>query len=162
LSGIQTHMDIYTTLAAAAGEENIVKKVRVEQKQFLDGVNNLDYWMGKADDSARDHFFYYYESSIKAVRYKQWKLHFETSENYYDIYEKQKFPIMYNLRLDPFESFDGTTDRSDILQAKQWINEPMQLLLNEHIKTLTEYPPVQKAASFDFSSLIDQLMQGKQ
>jgi arylsulfatase len=69
---------------------------------------------------------------------------------------------MYNLRLDPFESFDGTTDRSDILQAKQWINEPMQLLLNEHIKTLTEYPPVQKAASFDFSSLIDQLMQGKQ
>lgn len=162
LNGIQTHMDIYTTLAAAAGEENIVKKVREEQKQFLDGVNNLDYWMGKADDSARDHFFYYYESSIKAVRYKQWKLHFETSENYYDIYEKQKFPIMYNLRLDPFESFDGTTDRSDILQAKQWINEPMQLLLNEHIKTLTEYPPVQKAASFDFSSLIDQLMQGKQ
>ncbi len=162
LSGIQAHMDIYTTLAAAAGEPDIAEKVEKEYKQPIDGVNNLDYWMGKTDESARDHFFYYYESSIKAVRYKQWKLHFETSEHYYDTYEKQKFPIFYNVRMDPFESFDGVTDRSDIVQAKQWLNEPVQHLLGEHIKSLTEYPPVQKAATFDFSALMDQLASGKQ
>jgi len=161
LSGIQTHMDIYTTLAAAAGEPDIAEKVEKKYKQPIDGVNNLDYWMGKTDESARDHFFYYYESSIKAIRYKQWKLHFETSENYYDSYQKQKFPI-YNIRMDPFESFDGITDRSDIVQAKQWLNEPVQHLLGEHIKSLTEYPPVQKAATFDFSALMDQLASGKQ
>ena len=44
----------------------------------FDGVNNLDYWMGKKADSARDHFFYYAESQLVAVRYKQWKLHFAT------------------------------------------------------------------------------------
>ncbi|ADE53284.1 arylsulfatase [Coraliomargarita akajimensis] len=162
LSGIQTHMDIYTTLAAAAGEPDIANKVLREQEQFIDGINNLDYWTGQATKSKRDHFFYYYESSIKAVRYKQWKLHFETSENYYAPYEKQKFPVMYNLRMDPFESFDGTTDRSDIIQSKQWLNEPIQHLLSEHIQSLAKYPPVQKAASFDFSALIEQLMQGKQ
>ncbi|WP_062565168.1 arylsulfatase [Pseudoalteromonas shioyasakiensis] len=162
LNGIQSHMDIYTTLAAAAGEPNIVKKALKEHKQPIDGVNNLDYWLGKTDESARDSFLYYYESSIKAVRYKQWKLHFETSENYYAQYEKQKFPIIYNLRMDPFESFDGLTDRSDIVQAKQWLNEPVQHLLGEHIKTLSEYPPLQKATSFDFSQLMEQLMSGKQ
>ena len=162
LSGIQTHMDIYTTLAAAAGEPEMAQKVLKQHKQPIDGVNNLDYWMGKSDESARDHYFYYYESSIKAIRYKQWKLHFETSENYYAPYVKQKFPVMYNIRMDPFESFDGVTDRSDIVQAKQWLNEPVQHLLGEHIKSLQEYPPVQKAASFDFSALMEQLMSGKQ
>jgi arylsulfatase len=162
LSGIQTHMDIYATLAAAAGEPNIAAKVLKEEKQPIDGVNNLDYWMGKTNESVRDHYLYYYESSIKAIRYKQWKLHFETSENYYDTYKKQKFPVMYNLRMDPFESFDGVTDRSDIVQAKQWLNEPVQHLLGEHIESLVEYPPVQKAASFDFSAIMEQLMSGKQ
>ena len=162
LSGIQTHMDIYTTLAAAAGEPDIAAKVLKEHKQFIDGVNNLDYWMGKTDESARDHYLYYYESSIKAIRFKQWKLHFETSEHYYDTYEKQKFPVMYNIRMDPFESFDGVTDRSDIVQAKQWLNEPVQHILGEHIQSLVDYPPVQKAATFDFSALMQQLMSGKQ
>jgi len=162
LSGIQTHMDVFTTLAAAAGVPDVAAKMRTERKQYIDGVNNLDYWLGKTDESARDHFLYYYESSIKAIRYRQWKLNFETSENYYAPYQKQKFPVMYNLRMDPFESFDSVTDRSDIVQAKQWLNEPVQHLLSEHIKSLAEYPPVQKAATFDFSALMDQLQSGKQ
>ena len=61
------------------------------------------YWIGKTEDSARDHNIYYYESSIKAIRLNQWKMSFETSENYYAPYEKQKFPILINLRFDPFE-----------------------------------------------------------
>ena len=162
LSGIQTHMDIFTTLAAAAGEPDVAAKMRTERKQFIDGVNNLDYWLGKTEESARDNFIYYHESTVRAIRYKQWKLNFETSENYYDPYVKQKFPVIFNLHMDPFESFDGLTDRSDIVQAKQWLNEPVQEILGEHIKSLAEYPPAQKAATFDFSELMKQLQSGKQ
>ena len=162
LTGIQAHMDIFTTLAAAAGEPDVVEKMKVERKQFIDGVNNLDYWTGETDQSARDNFIYYHESTIRAVRYAQWKLHFETSENYYAPYVKQKFPVVFNIHLDPFESFDETRDRSDILQSKQWVNEPIQHLLGEHIQSLVDYPPVQKAATLDFSALIEQLQSGKQ
>jgi len=162
LSGIQAHMDLYTTLAAAAGEPDIAAKVLKEQKQPIDGVNNLDYWTGKTDESARDNFIYYHESTVRAIRLNQWKLHFETSENYYAPYVKQKFPIFFNIRMDPFESFDGVTDRSDIVQAKQWLNEPVQHIMQEHVKSLQEYPPVQKAATLDFSAIMDQLMSGKQ
>jgi arylsulfatase len=48
------------------------------------------------------------------------------------------------------------------VQAKQWLNEPIQQLLGEHIQSLMAYPPLQKAASFDFSALIDQMMKGKE
>ena len=162
LRGIQAHMDIFTTLAAAAGVEDVTADMLKEKKQYIDGVNNLDYWLGKTDKSNRNNFIYYHESGIRAIRIDQWKLHFETSENYYAPYEKQKFPIIYNLTFDPFESFDNTTDRSDILQRKQFLNEPVQEILNEHIKTLMDYPPLQKAATFDFSELMNQLQSGKQ
>jgi arylsulfatase len=162
LSGIQAHMDIFTTLAAAAGEPDVVKKMRTERKQYIDGVNNLDYWLGKTEESARDNFIYYHESTVRAIRHRQWKLNFETSENYYDAYVKQKFPVIFNLRMDPFESFDGLTDRSDIVQAKQWLNEPVQEILGEHIQSLMDFPPAQKAATFDFSELMKSLMSGKQ
>jgi len=49
-----------------------------------------------------------------------------------------------------------------VLQTKQWVNEPIQHLLMEHIRTLQEYPPVQKAATLDFSALIEQLSAGKE
>jgi len=162
LQGIQSHMDIFTTLAAAAGVPDVAAKMEKERGQYIDGVNNLDYWLGEADKSNRNTFIYYHESDIRAVRVNQWKMHFQTSEDYYAPYEKQKFPIMYNIHFDPYESFDNTTDRSDMLQRKQFINEPMQELLAEHIETLVKYPPVQKATSFDFSELIKQLQQGKQ
>lgn len=162
LQGIQAHMDIFTTLAAAAGVPDVAEKMEKEKKQYIDGVNNLDYWMGKTNESNRNNFIYYHESDIRAVRINQWKMHFQTSENYYAPYVKQKFPIMYNIHFDPYESFDNLTDRSDMLQRKQFINEPMQELLAEHIESLVKYPPLQKAASFDFSELIRQLQEGKQ
>ncbi len=162
LKGIQSHMDIFTTLAAAAGVDNVAEKIRDEQKQYIDGVNNLDYWLGNTNESNRNNFIYYHESDIRAVRINQWKLHFQTSENYYAPYVTQKFPIMFNIHMDPYESFDGLTDRSDIIQRKQFINEPIQELLAEHIKSLVEYPPVQKAATYDFSELMKQLQEGKQ
>jgi hypothetical protein len=49
-------------------------------KVHTDGFNNLDYWTGKTDKSARNHFFYYYESSLTAIRVGPWKMHFATKE----------------------------------------------------------------------------------
>ncbi|MEG1855763.1 MAG: arylsulfatase [Acinetobacter sp.] len=160
--GMQAHMDIFTTLAAAAGNTNVVDEMKNKRKQYIDGLNNLDYWTGKSKDSKRDNFLYYHESTLRAIRVNQWKLHFETSEGYYDQYQKQKFPVMYNIHMDPYESFDGTRDRSDVIQRKQWVNEPVQKILNEHIQSLQKYPPVQKAATLDFSELIKQMQAGQE
>jgi arylsulfatase len=162
LNGIQAHMDIFTTLAAAAGVPDVAARMRTERKQYLDGVNNLDYWMGKTTESARDNFLYYSESQLVAVRYKQWKLHFATKQDYYAPWVTQSFPVIFNLHADPFESWDSQADRSGALQRKQWLNEPVQELIGEHVTSLKEFPPVQKAASFDFSKIVDALMNSPQ
>jgi arylsulfatase len=162
LNGIQAHMDIFTTLSAAAGVPDVAKRMRTERKQYIDGLNNLDYWTGKTKESARDHYFYYSESNLTAVRYNQWKLHFETKQDYYAPWVKESFPVIFNLRADPLESWDTQADRSESLQRKQWLNEPVQELLGEHIATLKEFPPVQKAASFDFSKLVSEMLSAPQ
>ena len=37
-------------------------------KVHIDGYNNLAYWEGKLDKSARGHYFYFYESSLSMIR----------------------------------------------------------------------------------------------
>ncbi|MFG6083153.1 arylsulfatase [Paracoccus litorisediminis] len=157
ITGMQSHMDVMTTIAAAAGIPDVKEKVLAEQNQVLDGVNNLDLWLGKTDKSNRNDFIYYYEGDIKALRVGNWKLHFQTSEGYYEPWVKQKFPMLYNLHFDPYESHDDITQRSDITQRKQWLSEPVQVLLGAHLKSLKEHPPVQVAPTLDFSELIKQM-----
>ena len=45
---IQAHQDLFTTLAAAAGIENAAEYVMEEMDQYIDGINNLPYWLVRA------------------------------------------------------------------------------------------------------------------
>ena len=51
-------------------------EVREENGQIIDGVNNLPYWKGETDASARNSILYYFESQLTAVRMGPWKFHF--------------------------------------------------------------------------------------
>jgi arylsulfatase A-like enzyme len=107
LNGIQGHQDLFTTLAAAAGVPDVAARVMEEKKQVIDGVNNLDYWMDKSDKSSRDHIFHYYESKLTAVRMGPWKFHFSTKEDYYANVIPRTVPLVFNIRMDPYESYDN-------------------------------------------------------
>jgi arylsulfatase len=161
LTGIQAHMDLFTTLAAAAGAPDVVEKVRQDRKQIIDGVNNLDYWTGNSAQSKRESFIYYYESDITAVRWRQWKIHFATKENYYAPLVKQSFPVLFNLRSDPYESYDEVADRSRMFQSKQWLEGPLQAVLVQHAVSLAQYPPVQKGLTIDVNRMLEQIPKGR-
>jgi len=155
LNGIQTHMDMFTTLAAAAGVPDVAAKVMAEKKQYLDGVNNLPYWTGETKDSARDSLFYYYEKRLTAVRLGPWKFHFSEKETYYSNVQPRTVPLLFNLRMDPFESYDNEDSYGHLLQKMSWLMGPMSERLQAHLKTLAEYPPVQGAKSFDMSNVVE-------
>ena len=157
LNGIQAHMDLFTTLAAAAGEPDVNRKLLEERKQYVDGVNNLDYWAGRSDRSAREDFVYYYESELMAVRWRQWKVHLATKENYYAPIVKQSFPVVFNLRSDPFESWDDVSDRHAMIERKGWLEGPLMMVLNAHLQSLANYPPAQRATTFDYSRMLEQM-----
>jgi arylsulfatase len=158
LNGIQTHMDMFTTLAAAAGVTNVVERMRTQKKQYIDGVNNLDYWTGKTQESVRRDFFYYYESKLMAVRMGPWKWHFSTKEDYYANVVARTAPLVFNLRMDPMESYDSTDAYGHLLQKVSWQIQPLGELMGGHLKTLAEYPPVQGGKSFDMSNIVQDFL----
>jgi arylsulfatase A-like enzyme len=163
LNGIQAHQDMFTSLAAAGGVPNVVEKMKTEKKQYIDGINNINYWTGKSPESARNSFFYYYESKLMAVRMGPWKMHLSTKENYYANVEPRTMPLMFNLRMDPFESYDSIDAYGHLVQKVSWLMAPMGELIGGHIKTLVEYPPVQGGNSFDMSNIVqDALKQSRQ
>lgn len=162
-NGIQAHMDMFTSLASAAGVDHVAEKMRVDKKQYIDGVNNLPYWIGQAEDSARDTFFYYYESKMTAMRMGPWKLHFSEKEDYYGNVKSRTVPLMFNLRMDPFESYDSQDSYGHLLQKVSWLMQPMSQIIGQHLQTLREYPPVQGGKTFDMSNMVgDFLKQGRQ
>lgn len=157
MQGIQANMDVFTTLAAAAGVEDVAADVLAEKNQLIDGVNNLDWWEGKSDHSNRNDFLYYEGSDLRAVRMGKWKMHFATSEGYFLPWEQPKYPLLINLHFDPYESFQLETDATYGTERKQWLMGPMQDLLAAHVQTLVDHPPLQIAPSFDLSKILSQV-----
>jgi arylsulfatase len=160
---MQSHQDMFTSLAAAAGVDDVNEKMLKEKKQYIDGVNNLPYWTGDSDASARNHIFHYYESKLTAVRMGPWKFHFSTKEDYYANLIPRTVPLVYNIRMDPFESFDNSDSYGHLLQKVSWLIQPMGELMKEHLKTLAQYPPVQGGKTFDMSNVVEEFIKkGKQ
>jgi len=158
LNGIQSHMDMFTSLAAAAGIEDPKEYVMETKHQYIDGENNLPYWLGETDHSARNYLFYYYESKLTAIRMGPWKFHFSTKEDYYANLVPRTAPLVFNLRMDPFESYSSTDAYGHLMQKVSWLIQPMGVLMQEHLKTLAEYPPVQGGKSFDMSNIVQEFM----
>jgi len=69
-------------LAAAAGLPDLkqdlltgYKMGDMTYKVHLGGYDNLDYWTGKTEQSARREVFYYDETDLMAIRIDGWKMH---------------------------------------------------------------------------------------
>ena len=157
LNGIQAHQDMFTTLAAAAGIEDPAAWVRENKNQFIDGVDNTAYWSGASDKSARDAILHYYESRITALRIGPWKYHFATKEDYTGNMTMRSFPLIFNIRMDPFESYDeGGYDH--LLQKVSWMNGPVNEVIAAHLQTLADYPPVQGGKTYEMADLVQDFL----
>ena len=158
LNGIQAHQDMFTSFASAAGVKDVAEKMKVEKKQYIDGLDNVPYWKGETIESARNSIFYYYESKLTAMRMGPWKFHFSTKEDYYANVIPRTVPLVFNLRMDPFETFDNKDSYGHLMQKVSWLMQPMGELMKNHLKTLAEYPPVQGGKTFDMSNVVQEFM----
>ena len=169
LNGIQSHEDLFVTLAAAAGlpdiKEQLLKGYKaggMKYKVHLDGYNQLDYWTGKTEKSAREDYFYYDETDLMAVRVDGWKMHIGVkpegswwNEKYYP-----SVPYVFNLLMDPMEKMDpeshewGYIGRKFFAQ-KMWAPTAASSYLAAHLKSLQDYPPRQGADSLSMKKAIE-------
>ena len=143
-NGIQTHEDLFTTLAAAAGAGDVVGRLREEAGVCIDGVDNLAHWTEGAP-SARNSVIYYNESELTAVRIGPWKSHMQVREGFFD-YLRPSAKV-FNLRMDPFERHDGhQADLFAMQMGFAWGGQ-VRDLMEGYFATFEACPPRQAGGS---------------
>lgn len=142
-NGIQSHLDLFTTLARAAGVEDVRKDLRESHKVKIDGIDNLAHWRGEAP-SARQAHIMYNEKDLTALRFGPWKTHFKTRDGFFDPFVDSA--LIFNLRMDPFEQRDG--HRSNLLaMRKAFLGNVIRDILEEHYESLKQFPPRQEGGT---------------
>lgn len=143
-NGIQDHTDVFTTLAAAGGVDNVAEKLKQSHKIFIDGINNLGHWTNQLP-SNRNFEIYYNESDLTAIRIGPWKSHMQQREGFFD-YNKPS-ALIFNLRADPFERHDQWKSREVAMKLGVAWGGQIQDILNHHLLTLQQFPPRQKGGT---------------
>jgi len=175
LNGIITHNDWFPTLLAAAGVPDIADQLRsgvelsgTTYKVHLDGHNQLPYLTGDVDESPRNYFFYVSDDGdLTALRWDNWKFVFleqratGTLQIWAEPFVKLRFPKLFNLRTDPFERADITSNTYyDWFLDHAFACIPAQGFVFEMIQSFVEFPPRQKPASFNLEQVLEMLQAG--
>jgi arylsulfatase len=169
-----SHTDMLPTLAAVAGEPDIVGKLKkghkVGNKTFkvhIDGYNLLPFIKGEVKENPRKGFLYWSDDGdLMALRVKHWKVQFmEQRAKGLSVWREPmvslRAPLLLNLRSDPFER--GPEDASVFydkwMADRAFLLVPAQAIVGEFLATFREFPPRQKPASFSIDQALEKAEQ---
>ncbi|GAB5401886.1 MAG: arylsulfatase [Aureliella sp.] len=174
---IVSHLDWLPTILAMAGEPDVKEKllkghsaIGRDYKVHLDGYNLLPYLTGQEEKGPRESFFYANDDQqLTALRYDNWKLVFleqrvtGTLQIWAEPFISLRLPKIFNLRTDPYERADVTSNTYyDWLIDRAFLLVPAQDYVGEFLQTFKEFPPRQKAASFNLDEVMAKLQEGGQ
>jgi arylsulfatase A-like enzyme len=162
LNGIVSLEDVVPTIMAAAGvpdvKEQLLAGYQAGDKHFrvhLDGYNQLPYLTGESDESPRHEFYYYGEQELYAVRYNNWKVHFQVKDDWFAGQAvRPTVPRPVNLRVDPLEQHMDAPAYALYAGEKLWTVMPAAFILQQHVATFQDFPPRQAPPGFNPQGLI--------
>jgi arylsulfatase len=166
LNGIVSLEDVVPTIMAAAGvpdvKEQLLEGYQAGDQQFrvhLDGYNQLPYLSGEADESPRNEFFYYGEHDLFAIRYRNWKIHFQVKDDWFaGQIRRPTVPMPVNLRVDPFEQHMEAPGYPLYVGEKLWTVMPAGYILKLHAETFRDFPPRQAPADFNPQAMLNSVL----
>ena len=151
INDIMSQEDWMPTLLAAAGEPDIVGKLKqgyqASGKTFKihpDGYNFLPYFKGEAKKGPREEIYYFGQGGeLNAVRWNDWKIHFAVTNGNIAtaVRDVPGWPVLINLRADPYEKAPHESGLYLRWYADNiWLFVPVQQKLKAFLTTLPEYP----------------------
>jgi arylsulfatase len=172
-----SHQDMLPTILAAAGEPDVVEKCKAGYKVgnktfkvYLDGFNLLPFLKGDVEKDPRPGFLYWSdEGDLMAVRYGNWKVHFAVQRGegiraWQDQLEELRFPMLVNLRTDPFENAEvaGSVFYDKWRADRVFALAPAGALIGQYIKTMIDFPPRQSPESWSVGDVMEKLQRHKE
>jgi arylsulfatase A-like enzyme len=131
-------VDIFPTLAALAGAE-------IPNDRAIDGIDMTDFFLGKHDRSGREGFVIFVGNDMRALKWRDWKIHFAWQETKYSPIERfSTVPKVVDLTRDPRES------RQVAEPYNAWIQYPLARLVGEYKASIQRYPNVPMGAPDDY------------
>ena len=169
-NGIFSGMDWFPTFITAAGNPNITNELLKGKemggrtyKVHLDGYDQTALITGKGP-SARHEVLYFTEGTLSAMRIDDYKYRFtDQPGGWLGGTIKVDWPILTNIRLDPFERMNLPNGANGSLAFYNWFAYEFwrfQFVQNEVGKvaqSAIEYPPMQKGASFNLEAVKAQI-----
>ena len=169
-NSIISGLDWFPTFVAAAGNPNIVEELLASKdvggtnyKVHLDGYNQLDFIAGKSP-SKRNEIFYFAETTLGAVRIGDYKYRFiDQPEGWLGNTVKVDWPILTNLRLDPFERTGMPAKDAGSMNFANWYTYEfwrfvfVQQEVGKFAQSFIDFPPMQAAASFNMEAVKQQI-----
>ena len=110
-------VDLFTTLARVGGAE-------VPKDRPIDGVDQMDFFLGKQETSNREGFPAYVADRLSAVKWRNWKVHLIWQENMYAPPQKLPLPKIINLLTDRKEE-------RDVAAYNSWVADPAVRIIGE-------------------------------
>jgi hypothetical protein len=110
--------------------------------------------------SARHEIFYFAGTTRGAVRYNDYKCRFiDQASGWFGGTVKPDWPILVNLRLDPFERAGMGRSMGYInwYEYEFWRFVLVQQIVGQYAQTFIEFPPMQKGASFNLEQIKQEL-----
>jgi arylsulfatase A-like enzyme len=169
-NGIFSGLDWFPTLVAAAGNPDITAELlkgkqmgAQNYKVHLDGYDQTALITGKGP-SARHEVIYFTEGTLSAVRIDDFKYRFtDQPGGWLGGTIKVDWPILTNIRLDPFERMGLPNGANGSLAFYNWFAyefwrfQFVQKEIGRLAQTAIEYPPMQKGASFNLEAVKAQI-----
>ena len=166
------HLDWFPTIAAVGGDTTVKERLMkgetlngVHYKVHLDGHNMLPFLTGEVKESPRKGFVYFSDDGdIVALRYQNWKIVFMEQRSpgtlglWANPFVTLRAPTILNLRTDPYEFAQITSNTFyDWMFRRIYLLVPAQALIGKFLETFAEFPPSQKAASFNLEGVMKKM-----
>jgi arylsulfatase len=171
INDICSLQDMIPTFAAAAGEPDLVEKVKKGYeadgrtfKVHLDGVNLLPFskasrrsLLAKAFSTGA------MTGELLAIRVHDWKATFLEQRAHgigvwREPFSELRFPKLFNLRADPFEAGDTSLLYDKWSADRMFMLVPAQVIVAKWLESFKQFPIRQKPASFNLDSVMQSLM----
>ena len=164
INDVVSHQDWLPTLVRAAGVPGVVAKLKQGHqagaqtyKVHIDGFDLTELLAGSGPGKRETVFFFDDNANLNAIRWRDWKIHFATMEDWSSGRKALTFPTVMNLRTDPFETSMDSGLYTRFMADQLWMFVPMQQVVGQWLGTFRAFPPRQPTASFTIDKIMQQM-----